>query len=221
MIRVLVNSQSDAYPFLYGLFRRDVILRNSRLVSFENTVDVNVLVVADPTFPTSGTGDRGNPSSFNDTKIIQELVKSGKGLFLHSTDNLNSRINQLSKVFGVMFNADRVKDEKSCVNGLPDIPLIRNFEKHDITDGINVFSYPLGCSLDVDSSWLELAFSGKDSNVIGKEKRKGSSLVLAARECEKGRVVALGSGMCFNYYFMEDYDNRKLLGNIVEWLSYA
>jgi len=56
--------------------------------------------------------------------------------------------------------------------------------------------------------------------VTDEEKETGSFPVLAAYEHNKSKVVAMGSNLCFNVWFMEDFDNRCLLANIMEWLTF-
>lgn len=192
-------------------------------ISYKKIADADVLVIAPP--------ERCNPAPEGDTRLssaeinaISEFVDDGNRLLILDSvltgKSWNSKINDLGKNFGIVFNTNNVKDDKHCVNGSPEVPLIQKIIEHDVTKGVKVFSYPLGCSLSFNSPSIGLAFSDEHSYVTGEEKETGSFPVLAAYEHNKSKVVAMGSNLCFNVWFMEDFDNRCLLANIMEWLTF-
>jgi hypothetical protein len=227
MLKVLCDQthhQVDISLHFWGLFTRSLIVEkfSKGPISYEKIRDADILVLAPP--------ERSNPKLSTDTclssveiKAIIDFIDEGHSLLLlnsaFSSKQWNSKINELTKNFGIIFDTNSVKDDLHCINGSPEMPLIPKVLEHDVTKDVKVFSYPLGCSLNFDSPSCGLAFSDEHSYVVSEKKEIGSFPVLAGYEHKKGKMIALGSDLCFNIWFIEDLDNRRLLANIMEWLT--
>jgi parallel beta-helix repeat protein len=143
-----------------------------------------------------------------------------------------SNLNDIAENFGIVFNNDLVNDPTNNFHNTPTYAIIHEFSRHSITKGINEFLYPAGCSLIANSS---IARADDDSyTTLPKipiqalaEEERGSITVLAATNFEGGRVVCIGDGdFCSDLDIdgdgranIDEYDNKKLALNIVEWLS--
>ena len=228
MLRVLcdqTHGQRDVSSFFWGLFTRALTLKtlSQGPISREGIAGADVLVIAPP--------ERVNPKSERQTCLssteintILEFVDNGNKLLLLNSafadEPWNSKINELSENFGIRFNSNSIIDDTHCINNSPEVPLIQEIQEHHITESIKIFCYPSGCSLSFKSPSFGLAFSDKNSHVIGEENEKGSFPVFVAYERNRSKVAAMGSSLCFNVLFMENFDNRSLLRNITKWLTF-
>jgi len=228
MLRILCDEtkhKNGVASYFLNLFRRDVVLRklSHGPISYDKIADTDILVIAHPQVSASKPGPpKSDTLSRAEARVISEFVESGKALLVLQSafcdENWNKNINQLTKGFGILFESNAVMDPEHCVNGLPEMPLIQTFARHQILHGINIFSFPLGRSLNIDSPSFGLAFSCESSYTIGKREEKKSFPVMAACEVGKGKVVVIGSSLCFSSLFIDDFDNHRLLTNIVKWL---
>lgn len=229
MLNILCDEthhQKGTRSCFLNLFRRDLALQklSHGPISYDKIADADILVITHPQASTFNPGPSKNDVlSTTEVRVVSEFVKSGKALLLLQSafcdENWNKNIRQLTKGFGILFENNIIRDPGHCVNGLPEIPLIETFAKHQILYGVNILSFPLGHSLNIDSPSFGLAFSSKSSYTIEKIREEGSFPVMAACEIGKGKVVVVGSSLCFSLWFIDDFDNHRLLANIIEWLS--
>lgn len=228
MLKILCDtshSQTNALPFFGGLFRRNLSIKefSDDKISYEKIADADSLIVSSPIHISPPKARKTSELSLEEAKAILNFVEEGKGLVLLSSALSDKKwtlsLNRLIKKIGVSFDTDLVKDDTYNTDGLPEIPIIQKIVKHNVTWAVNSFSYPRGCSLCSESSSFELAFSSSRSYRARREEKKESFVVLAACEHGKGRVVLIGSALCFDPWFLEEFGNRQLLTNILEWVS--
>ena len=199
---------------------------NSSPITSEKLNNCSIFVIPAPT----------KPFDANEIHVIREFVSNGGSLLLINEWGGDFRqgtnLNDLSKSFGISFNNDTVNDPTNNFHNTPSYALIHKFSGHYITKDVNEFLYPAGCSLVANNS---IAWADDDSYttlpniplVSKAEKEPGDITVLAATNFERGRVVCIGDGdFCDDLDIdgngkanIGEYDNKKLVLNIVEWLS--
>jgi PKD repeat protein len=201
---------------------------NSSPITSEKLNNCSIFVIPAPT----------KPFDANEIMAVREFVSNGGNLLLINEwggdFRQGSNLNDLSRDFGVVFNNDTVNDPTNNFHSTPSYALIHEFSGHYVTKDINEFLYPAGCSLVANNS---IAWADDDSYttlpniplVSKAEKELGNITVLAATNFERGRVVCIGDGdFCDDLDIdgngranIEEYDNKKLALNIVEWLSFG
>ncbi|NQE04683.1 hypothetical protein C5S32_02320 [ANME-1 cluster archaeon GoMg1] len=199
---------------------------NSSPITTEKLTNCSIFVIPAPT----------KPFDANEIMAIREFVSNGGNLLLINEwggdFRQGSNLNNLSKKFGVVFNNDTVNDPTNNFHNTPSYVLIHEFSGHYITKDVNEFLYPAGCSLATNNS---IGWADNDSYtmlpniplVSKAEKELGNITVLAATNLERGKVVCIGDGdFCDDLDIdgngranIEEYDNKKLALNMVEWLS--
>lgn len=161
---------------------------------------------------------------FSDDEIsaIMDFVAGGGGLFLVGEEgdfnHFKKNLNALSTRFGVTFNDDEVLDPTDRIGEYYSI--IHTFEEHPITSGVEKFVIYGGCSLKVEGNAKVLATGDDDSySTEGYYKAGDYPPVLCALEHGSGRVVCVGDGSFFRNNFINEFNNKQLALNIVNWLS--
>ncbi|MGD2248524.1 MAG: Gldg family protein [Candidatus Methanofastidiosia archaeon] len=202
----------------------------------------DVLVIAIPT----------DPFSNEELESIYQFVDNGGGLLLLGESGVLTLknvedFNVLSAVYGIEFQRDVIIDPENNLTldkAYPEIPLIENFARHNVTHNVRKIFFVSGCSLRLSSKATKLAWGGEEtygdrlSEIYGygggnyepEYEKKGEDLVLMAyAESGNGRVVALGDTSLFRgksaaggpWYAdpIEYMDNKRLALNIFTWLS--
>ena len=181
---------------------------------------------------------------------IYEFVREGGGLLIIGEvgsyckkagpypEGILPYINDLSKEFGIQFNADCVNDPS---NNMPvrgcshsKYPVITNIKDHSVTEGVDEFFLGWGCSLNCEYPSFVLArgdydtFADEnDNDYYDTDEKKGESIiVLAGCEYGKGRVIAIGDTSLWSGKYEERLDeelisyldNKRLALNVFDWI---
>jgi parallel beta-helix repeat protein len=200
---------------------------NSMPITKEKLTNCSIFVISAPT----------KPFDTREVIAIREFVSNGGSLLLINEwggdFRQGSNLNEIAENFGIVFKNDLVNDPTNNFHNTPSYALIHEFSRHSITKGVNEFLYPAGCSLIANN--FSIARADDDSyttlpnipiQALAEEER-GSIAVLAATNFEGGRVVCIGDGdFCGDLDIdgdgsanIDEYDNKKLTLNIVEWLA--
>jgi uncharacterized membrane protein len=159
--------------------------------------------------------------SNEDIKKIVNFVGEGGGLFLVGEEGdfggFKSILNSISENFGITFNDDEVHDPTDSI--AESYSIIHTMEEHPIIKGVSKFVVYGGCSLNV-SGQAKVVASGDDDTYSTKGYYKAGEYppVLAVSEYLKGRVVCIGDGSLLRNRFINEYYNKQLGLNIIEWL---
>ncbi|MHA1480245.1 MAG: hypothetical protein ACTSQZ_02325 [Candidatus Thorarchaeota archaeon] len=159
-----------------------------------------------------------NSSKLRQAEIdtLKKYVKNGGGLILLSLSGgdrgLMNNMSKLAEYFGITFDNTAVKDDRNNA-GIPTMPLIKDFKKHAITEGIKDLLIPSGCTLKVSGKAKSLATT---SDTADPPKQS----VLAISEFGKGRVVCISSYEVFRRGGGFKHEgNQTLASNVFSWLS--
>jgi parallel beta-helix repeat protein len=205
----------------------EVTTLNSTPITSEKLDDCSIFVISAPK----------KPFDTNEVIAIREFVSNGGSLLLLNEwggdFRQGSNLNEIAENFGIVFKNDLVNDPTDNFHSTPSYALIHEFSDHYITKEVNEFLYPAGCSLIANN--FSIARADDDSyTTLPKipiqalaEEEPGAITVLAATNFEGGRVVCIGDGdFCGDLDIdgdgranIDEYDNKNLTLNIVEWLS--
>ncbi len=176
--------------------------------------------------------------------VIHAFVHGGGGLLLTgewgNIHNSADTLNDLSKPYGLTFNADRIADKVSAhhreikfgkdvvgTEVVPQFPRIRDFRKHPITHGIREVGHFSGCSIGAPDSaalaWSSpTAFGDLNADAeLDPGEKQGFLVTAAVTHDNGGRVVAVGdTSLLLNKHFASG-DNGRYLVNILLWLAKA
>ena len=170
-------------------------------------------------------------------EAIRSFVESGGGLIIFGEDGelmgaegIIGPINDISGMFGIQFNSDVVVDKENVVPTPVELGheiVISTFGRHSVTKNVRAIGYIKGCSLDLQSPAVGLAFGNEETTTAG-EKTGKNVVILAATEEGAGRVLAIGDtdfiiGGTNRYRGLDGFlpfmDNEKLGLNMFEWAS--
>lgn len=194
--------------------------------------DADVLIIS---FPKIHFSD-------NEVKTILKFVRDNKGLFLTAEwGNIYENadiLNKISQNFGVSFNYDRITDtrdiheEEVKVLGetihkekMPQYAKIKEFSEHPITRGLKQIGYISGCSINAPEytvlAWSdELSFGDLNGDAeLDPEEIIGSFATAVQPTTRSGRVVCIGDTSILTNKYIDHYDNKKFILNIINWLS--
>lgn len=148
-------------------------------------------------------------------------------------------LNELTKPYGIEIQKDRVTDHShhitqkvelgGVVLGEQDVPhyvLIDNFSDHPITRGVEGIIYFSGCSLRVSepavvvASTSESSFGDLDLNAVLDDDEEQGVLPIAAASEMTGRLLVVGDSNIAANGYIEQGDNRRFMGQAIEWLSF-
>jgi hypothetical protein len=236
------NPSTQIYQIIYDLESKGYIIDfsddriNSSLLS-----QYDIVVLMDPS------------EDFLDyeKESIKDFVENGGGLIIlgecdavTSIEGILTPINNISKMFGIEFNNDRVIDPEKQISGTetthwgPEgFVIISNFIRHPVTQGVNDLGYCWGCSLELQPPAVGLAFGNPTSiagkgiwlqDLTSKEKEGEDIIVLAAAEYGMGKVLAIGDTdfLIAGHDRFGDHDgflpfghNRQLALNMFDWVG--
>jgi len=185
--------------------------------------DVNVLTIFVPL-----PEHRGEPLTQEEVTNIRFFVAHGGGLFLIGLgwawkDHGNKLgltmddfpLNKISIKFRIYFNGTYLDDPRSEFEMRDEYPCAKfdstSMREHPITEGIHrICSFGMSSTLQVTHPSIPLVWDGNDPD----------KCVLAAwHEKGQGRVVCLQHEGYFKDQYINEFDNLKLLINIMQWLS--
>ena len=124
-----------------------------------------------------------------------------------------TNLNELAQKFGIGFETDKVTDPKSNF-GLGTSVKITNFIWHPVTENVEDFCYRLGCTVTAMPPAIAVASSSTDA-------KPANVPVIAAVQCDEGRVVTSGSYEILQDQVAPNLDyahNAVLALNIFRWL---
>lgn len=157
----------------------------------------------------------GGEAAFSPDEIsaIAEAVNAGMGLLVlgeFEIDSWGTNVNDLLAWFGLRFNNDVATVESAVLRGVDRLAVFEAaaVREHPAARGVAKVSYCSGCTLallDERAQPVVLDDSG--------------SVLIAAAEVGRGRVVAVGDSDLFAEPFLSYNDNETLLVGVLEWLS--
>ncbi|MCJ7631406.1 hypothetical protein MUP77_03250 [Candidatus Bathyarchaeota archaeon] len=206
----------DVYLYFSNLLKRDMLIKElpTSQVTYSEIADADIFVLMPANNNELNIDNEEDAHLSDKLKNIQRFVnKGGSVLLLGSAlndEDENSQINQLGRLFDLFF-------DNHFSNCSQKMSVIKPSTKHEIAEGVDTFSYPYGCAVRTNRLSFELMFS--DEFVDSDKKEKKRLPVLVAFKCGKGKVVGIGSHLIFDSWHIDDFDNRRLITNIVEWLS--
>jgi hypothetical protein len=182
---------------------------------------------------------------------IKGFVENGGGLIIlgecdrvMTPEGILGPINDISAMFKIEFNKDRVIDSEELIPGTettywrPEgFVVISNFVRHPVTQGVGDLGYCWGCSLDVQPPAVGLGFGNPTSlagpgitlqDLTAKQKEGEDIVVLAAAEYGLGKVLAIGDTdfLIAGHDRFGDHDgflsfrhNRQLGINMFAWVG--
>ena len=150
-----------------------------------------------------------------EVSAVNTYVRNGGGLWLTHEYSNYLGINSVASQFGVTFSRFTVEDPVNNAGTVSD-PIISEFAVHPITKGITSYAQYAGVSLNVTAPAYVVA-SGDITAHNGEWSKYPP--VLAAAEIGFGRVVFEADQSIFDPTLYLNYDNLKLLSNIVDWLA--
>ncbi|KYK35273.1 MAG: hypothetical protein AYK18_13205 [Theionarchaea archaeon DG-70] len=236
------NPSTQIYQIIYDLESREYIIDfsddriNPSLLS-----QYNIFVLMEPS------------KDFSDyeKESIRSFVENGGGLIIlgdcdrvMSSEGILAPINDISSMFGIEFNNDRVIDSEKQISGTETTSwnpegfvIVSNLIHHPVTRGVNDIGYCWGCSLELQPPAVGLAFGNPTSiagtgillqDLTGKEKKGEDIVVLAAAEYGMGKVLAIGDTdfLVAGHDRFGDHDgflsfrhNRQLGLNMFDWVG--
>ena len=148
---------------------------------------------------------------------IVNFVESGGALLITAPCSLYSLkdANKLASNFGFRFTGNKAEDAANHEGKHKDHIIIRNFERHPITEGLSeiCFGDYGGTTIESKLDTIEpLAFTSKKASPAG-------TPVLVYVSRGKGIVVAFGCSSTFDDKNVEKLDNMKFLKNVFEFLG--
>jgi uncharacterized membrane protein len=206
----------DVYLYFSNLLKRDMVIKElpTSQVTYSEIADADIFVLMPTNNNKLNIHSKEDAHLSNKLKNIQRFVNEGGGVLLLNSalndEDENSQINQLGRLFDLFFD-NHFSDWSQKVS------VIKPSTKHEIAEGVNMFSYPHGCAVRTNRLSFELTFSDEFVDSHGKEKKRLP--ILVAFKYGKGKVVGIGSHFIFDSWHIDDFDNRRLITNIVEWLS--
>jgi hypothetical protein len=233
---------SQVYQIIYDLENRGYIVdfSDDRIDSFLLS-QCNIFVLLDPS----------KDFLEYEKDALRAFVENGGGLIIlgecdrvMSVEGILAPINDISGMFGIGFNNDRVIDSEKQISGTettrwrPEgFVIISNVIRHSVTQGVNDIGYCWGCSLELQPPADGLAFGNPTSlagpgislqDLTAKQREGEDIVVLAAAEYGLGKVLAIGDTdfLIAGHNRFGDHDgflsfrhNRQLALNMFEWVG--
>lgn len=158
------------------------------------------------------TGINGAPSA-DEVAALVEWVEGGGALLLNGDIYSSDRFGSFAATeFGIEFASSAVSDPTNNDGERPTAVIVHVFGDHPVAEGVSEFVFFLGVSMRVRGGAVAVALTDDDSTPAG-------AALLATSVKAEGRVLAIGDGNAINDWGVsQEYDNRRLLENIVSWL---
>ncbi len=198
----------------------------------ESLAPYNVFMIGEQTYHARFMTD-------DERRDLVEWVKNGGGLFLtveHTNAHYMSDVfNLLVQDMPIKARFDSICDPASSHQQSPDWMTFSTFKPHPVTEGVKLFSFDNGCSLDTefgimfssDQSWSDKYDPKAQPVVHNGNKRKdegeleGPLTGVAAFEYGKGRVVVIGDHNSLTNTSLYRNDHHRFAMNAVRWLAHA
>ena len=200
-------------------------------ITLKKATKYDILIIGVPTL--------GPDLDVDEIKDLVSYVKNGGSLLVINDgggdyENKNN-LSELTKHFGIIFNSDRLFDNKNFSKDNSH-PIIKDFSSHFIIKDIIQFVHSNGCTLTIKKSIEEekidvngIAFSSEftswHSYLNGDgwhDESKQHLPIIGVTHYYLGKVVAIGNLSIFSSlnksYGIQAADNFKLVSNIISWL---
>ena len=200
-------------------------------ITLKKATKYDILIIGVPTL--------GPVLDADEIKDLVSYVKNGGSLLVINDgggdyENKNN-LSELTKHFGIIFNSDRLFDNKNFSKDNSH-PIIKDFSSHFIIKDIIQFVHSNGCTLTIKKSIEEekidvngIAFSSEftswHSYLNGDgwhDESKQHLPIIGVTHYYLGKVVAIGNLSIFSSlnksYGIKAADNFKLVSNIISWL---
>ncbi|MHA1230163.1 MAG: hypothetical protein ACTSRP_16535 [Candidatus Helarchaeota archaeon] len=164
----------------------------------------HVLIIGGPT----------EPLDYSEIVAIEKFVKQEGFLILMSVaggELSGNNLSELSRRFEFEFNPDFVEDYKHNLNNNPRLPIIHHIKKSfPFTKSINKIIFT-GCSISIlDESVKGFIYTDRDSI---------PSMTALGVISTESNVIGFSSSSIFNDTLLEKYNNKKLIDNILRYIS--
>lgn len=154
---------------------------------------------------------------------LKTFVEAGGGLMLLAEDNNKEgttlALNQLSQLFSITFNVDRIYDDKNYVEHTSWVS-IGAVLSHPVFQGVTTIVYMSGCSLAGEGILVKTgatAYAEKYDGLITHEKGDNPAC-MAFLEVGEGRIFACGDTELFDQH-LSLADNTIFALNVFDWLT--
>lgn len=151
--------------------------------------------------------------SKEERKSIHEFVEKGGKLLLIADPTRQSRINNLSPEFGVIFEPDYLYNMKENEINYRNI-FIAEFKQNEITKNVRKIALYTAGSISSADDGIAFVDQNTFSSVI-ESRRRLSPIVLAY----KGKVLAVHDITFMSEPYNGVLDNNQLISNIANWLA--
>jgi len=151
--------------------------------------------------------------SDEDKKTINEFVKGGGKLLLIADPTRESRINDISLEFGMIFERDYLYNMKENEINYRNI-FITDFEESEITKNLGKIVLYVAGTISTDEGGLAFVDENTFSSVI--ESRKQLSPMALV---EKDKVLGVHDLTFMTEPYNGTLDNNQLIANIADWLA--
>ncbi|MCP4602168.1 MAG: hypothetical protein GY847_16910 [Proteobacteria bacterium] len=172
-------------------------------------------------------------------EVLIEWVNNGGGLFI-TVEHTNAHymgdvFNSIVKDMPVEARFDGICDTLTAHRSSPSWVTLEPKEPHPVTEGVHIYSFDNGCSLDTEhgilwsskKSWSD-EFDPNNRRPIhnGNKKRDDGELSgplagVAAFEYGKGRVVVIGDHNALSNNALYKDDHHRFAMNAIRWLAHA
>jgi len=186
-----------------------------------------------------GVPTLGPDLDLDEIYVLVDYVKNGGSLLIINDgggdyENKNN-LSELTKHFGIKFNADRLYDNKNFFKHNSH-PIISDFRSHFITRDITKIIHSNGCTLTIDKSVENekievqcIAYSSENTSWHSifdgngwKEESEQKLPIIAIAHYDLGKIAAVGNLSIFSSlnqsYGIKAADNFKLVSNLISWL---
>ena len=151
--------------------------------------------------------------SREERETVDEFINNGGKLLLIADPTRSSQINSISLVFGLIFEADYLYNQKENDANYRNI-FVAEFKEDEITKDIEKIAlYTAGSITSADSG---IAFVDENTFSSLIETRKGLSPIALAPE---SKVLAIHDLTFMTEPYNGTLDNNQLISNIANWLA--
>jgi hypothetical protein len=159
-----------------------------------------------------GVGGEGALSP-EEIAAVTRAVEGGMGLLVlgdFEIDTWGSNVNEVLAPFGLQLNNDTATVEVATARWHERLAVfeVTTVQEHPVTQGVGKVSYCSGCTISLLDERAKPVIATADGSVL-----------VAAAEFGKGRVIAVGDSDLFAEPFITYNDNTLLLVRTLEWLG--
>ncbi|SDJ21917.1 hypothetical protein SAMN05421874_101104 [Nonomuraea maritima] len=195
-----------------------VTARTEGTLDAATLADQDVLVIAHPSdHRWERTVGQGSPLlSAAEQDAIEQFVASGGGLVVlaeEEQDKYGNNLNELLARFGVRVEHDTVRDPKNAHRDVATWVLATPATESGLLAGAGTACFYRAGTLTVSAPAARVLFASSPSAAPA-----GAPLAVTL-PYGKGRVVVFADSDLFGDDSLDDYDHRRLWGNVVTWAA--